>query len=121
MAAYLRCQVVTNRVEKVKEDSTEIEDEEDSQEEEQFNDKRSEEKKFEEEAFEKKKLFEPIIETQDELLPEDPTNLDIINTYFTHINIPDLDGNYSKSDLTNPLLSTTPSHFLNNNLTALSF
>lgn len=48
------------------------------------------------------------METQDELLPKDPTNLDIINIYFTRINIPDLDGNHSENDLTNPLPSTTP-------------
>lgn len=72
------------------------------------------------EKYLEEKLFGPIIEIEDEVFLEDPTNLDIINTYFTCINIPDLDENHSENDLTNLLPFTTPSHVLNNNLQALS-
>lgn len=108
------------RVEEVEEDSTESEDEEDSQEEEQSDNKGSEEEESEGEASEKEKAFEPTVETEDELLPEDPTNLDAINTYFAYINTPDSNGNDSENDLTDPPPSTTLSHPLDDNLQALS-
>ena len=86
------------------EDLTESGEEEDSQEEEEFEEKRPEEKNH---------TFEPTIETEDELLPEDPTDLDVNNTYFAYINMSD-------SDLLDPPTSIPPSHPLINNLQALS-
>ena len=97
------------------EDSTESEEEEVSQEEEEFEEERSEEEGSEEENH----TFEPTIETENELLPEGPTNLDAINTYFARINTPDSDGNESDNDLSDLPPSTPPSHPLNNNLQAL--
>ncbi len=103
------------------EDSTESEEEEDSQEEEEFEEEEYEEERFEEEGSEEENhIFEPTIETEDELLPEDPTDLDAINTYFECISRPDLDKNESDDDLTDPPLSTPLSHLLINNLQALS-
>ncbi len=102
-------------------DSTESEEKEDSQEKEE-----SEEEKFEKERSEEKgskkenHIFEPTIETEDELLPEDPIDLDAINTYFACIKTSDSDRNESDNDLSDLLLSTTLSHPLNNNLQALS-
>ena len=103
------------------EDLTENEEEEDSQEEDESEEKECEEKGSEEEGFEEENhTFEPTMETEDELLPEDPTDLDVINTYFARINTPDSDENESDNDLLD-LLSFTPlSHPLNNNLKALS-
>ncbi len=60
------------------------------------------------------------METEDELLPKDPTNLDPINTYFERINTLDSDKNESDNDLSDPSLSTPLSHPLNNNLQAFS-
>ena len=113
------------------EDSTENEEEEDSQEEEDSEEEGSEEEKSEEEGSkaegseedgseEENHTFEPTIETEDDLLPEDPTDLDAINTYFERINTPDSDRNESDNDLSDLPPSTSPSHPLNNNLQALS-
>lgn len=87
------------------EDSTESEEDETSQE--------------EEESEEEDNNFEPTIETEDELLPEDPTDLDAINAYFARINMPDSDADESDNDLSDPPPSTPPSHPLDNNLQAL--
>lgn len=74
----------------------------------------------EEESEEENHSFEPTIETEDELLPEDPTDLDAINAYFARLNTPDSDETKSGNDLTDPPPSTSPSHPLDNNLQALS-
>ena len=87
------------------EDSTESEEDETSQ---------------EEEESEEDNNYEPTIETEDELLPEDPTDLDAINAYFARINMPDSDADESDNDLSDPPPSTPPSHPLDNNLQALS-
>ncbi len=109
------------RVQEEDEDSTESGEEEDSQEEKKSEKEESEEEGSEEEGFEEENhTFEPIIETEDELLPEDPTDLDAINTYFKRINTPDSDENESHNDLSDPPPSTSPSHLLINNLQALS-
>ena len=77
-------------LEEEEEDSMESEEEEDSQEEEESEEEGSEEEGSEEEGFEEENhTFEPTIETEDELLPEDPTDLDAINIYFARINTPD--------------------------------
>ena len=103
------------------EDSTESEEEEDGQEEEESEEKKSKEKESEEERPEEENhTFEPAIETEDELLPEDPTDLDTINTYFARINTQDSEENESHNDSSDPPPSTPPSHPLNNNLRALS-
>ncbi len=82
------------------ENSTESEEKEDCQEEEECEEEGSEEKGSEEERSEEENhTFELTIETEDELLPEDSTDLDAINTYFAHINTPDSDGNESDNDL----------------------
>lgn len=74
----------------------------------------------EEESEEEDHSFEPTIETEDELFPEDPTDLGAINAYFARINMPDSDGNKSDNDLSNPPPSTPRPHPLDNNLQALS-
>lgn len=97
------------RVLEEEENSTESEEEEDSQEEEESEEEGSEEEGSEEEGSEEENhIFEPTIETEDELLPEDPTDLDAINTYFARINTPDSDGNESDNDLSDPPPSTPP-------------
>ena len=108
-----------SRVEE-EEDSTGSEDEENSQKEQQSEDEGSEEEESGGEASKEENTFEPTIETEDELLPENPTDLDAINTYFARINTPDSDKNESKNDLTDPPPSTSPSHPLDDNLQALS-
>ncbi len=64
--------------------------------------------------------LKPKIKIEDELLPEDPTDLDAINTYFARINTPDSDENESDNDLLDPPPSIPLSHLLNNNLQVLS-
>lgn len=66
-------------------------------------------------------ILELIVKTKDRLLPNDPTNLDAINTYFSYINLPDLDENELENDLTDPPLFTPLSHPLDNYLQVLSF
>ena len=115
-----------SRVLEENEDLTESEEEEDSQEEEECEEEECEEERSkekgseEEESEEENHTFELTIETENELLPADPTNLDAINTYFACMNRPDSDENESDNDLSDPPLSTPPSHPLNNNLQALS-
>ena len=95
--------------------------EEEGSEEEGSEEEGSEEEGSEEEGSEEENhTFEPTIKTEDELLPEDPTDLDAVNTYFARINMPDLDENKSDNDLSDPSPSTSPSHPLDNNLQALS-
>ena len=74
----------------------------------------------EEESEEENYSFEPTIETEDELLPEGPTDLDAINAYFARLNTPDSNETKSDNDLFDPPPSTSPSHPLDNNLQALS-
>lgn len=88
------------------EDSTESEEDETSQE--------------KEESEEEDNNFEPTIETEDEILPEDPTDFDAINAYFARINMPDSDADESDNDLSDPPPSTPPYHPLDNNLQVLS-
>ena len=103
------------------EDSTESEEEEESQEEEESEEEWSEEKRSEKEGSEEENhTFEATIETEDELFPEDPIDLDVINTYFARINTPDSDENESDNDLLDLPPSKPPSHLLNNNLQTLS-
>lgn len=74
----------------------------------------------EEESEGESHSFEPTIETEGELLPEDPTDLDAINAYFARLNTPDSDETKSANDLSDPPPSTSPSHPLDKNLQALS-
>ena len=91
--------------------------EEEGSEEEGSEEEGSEEEGSEEEGSEEENhTFEPTIETEDELLPEDPTDLDAMNTYSARINTPDSDGNESDNDLSDPSPSIPLSHPLENNL-----
>lgn len=74
----------------------------------------------EEESEEESHSFEPTIETEDELVPEDPTDLDAINACFARLNTPDSNETKSTNNLSDPPPSTSPSHPLDNNVQALS-
>ncbi len=103
------------------EDLTESGEEKYGWEEEKSEQEGSEEEKSEQEGSEEENYtFQPIIETQDELIPEDPTDIDAINTYFAPINLSDSDENESDNDLSDSPPSTPPSHHLNDNLQFLS-
>ncbi len=81
---------------------------------------RSENKGTEEEGSEKENhTFEPRIETEYELLPEDLIDLDAMNTYFALINTADSDGNQSNNRSDFPL-SISPFYPFDYNLQALS-